>query len=49
MRRLADDVVVLETPPFFRAVAQVYERWYDVSDQEVLSIVARWRREQEAA
>jgi predicted phosphoribosyltransferase len=42
---LVDDLVVLESPPFFRAVAQVYENWYDVSDQEVLDIMARWRAE----
>jgi len=32
--RLADEAVILETPPFFQAVAQVYGRWYDVSDEE---------------
>ena len=32
--RMADEVVVLESPEFFYAVAQVYERWYDVSDAE---------------
>ena len=40
-----DRCVVLETPKFFRAVAQVYETWYDVSDQEVLEIMDRWRSE----
>lgn len=39
-----DRFVVLETPKFFRAVAQVYETWYDVSDEEVLEIMNRWRR-----
>lgn len=42
---LADEVVVLEQPRFFRAVAQVYERWYDVPDSEVTAIMERWRRE----
>lgn len=41
----ADRVVVLERPEFFRAVAQVYERWYDVPDSEVLAIMERWRSE----
>jgi len=36
---LADDVVILTTPAFFQAVAQVYENWYDVSDEEVLSLI----------
>jgi putative phosphoribosyl transferase len=43
---LVDDVVILEQPPVFRAVAQVYENWYDVSDGEVLEILAQWREDQ---
>jgi predicted phosphoribosyltransferase len=42
--RLVDDTVILETPPFFRAVAQVYENWYDVPDEEVLAILEEWER-----
>jgi len=42
---LADEVVVLEQPRFFRAVAQVYERWYDVPDSEVTALMETWRRE----
>jgi putative phosphoribosyl transferase len=41
-REVADDVVVLETPEFFQAVAEVYLNWYDVSDEEVLEILFRW-------
>ncbi|MFO7743265.1 MAG: phosphoribosyltransferase family protein [Anaerolineae bacterium] len=40
-----DEIVVLEQPRYFRAVAQVYERWYDVPDSEVTAIMDRWRRE----
>ncbi len=40
-----DEIVVLEQPRFFRAVAQVYERWYDVPDSEVVVIMKRWRAE----
>ncbi len=40
---IADDVVILSTPPWFRAVAEAYENWYDVSDEEVLDIIRRWR------
>jgi len=39
--QLADDIVVLESPPYFYAVAQVYQNWYDVSDEEVLEIMRR--------
>ena len=35
--RLADEVVILETPPWFHAVAQVYDEFSDVSDDEVLN------------
>ncbi len=34
--QMADEVIVLESPLDFYAVAQVYENWYDVSDKEVL-------------
>jgi predicted phosphoribosyltransferase len=40
----ADDVVVLETPDNFRAVAQVYHHWKDVSDDEVLEILESLRK-----
>ncbi len=45
IRQLVDRVVILVTPPFFRAVAQVYQNWYDVSDREVLDIIETWERE----
>lgn len=35
----ADELVVLEIPVDFRAVAQAYENWYDVSDEEVLDLL----------
>ena len=44
-RAVADDVVILETPFFFYAVAQAYEQWYDLPDSEVLEILHRWQRE----
>jgi len=40
-----DEIVVLEQPRFFRAVAQVYEHWYDVPDSEVTALMERWRRQ----
>jgi len=39
LAEVADDVVILEEPPFFRAVAEVYRNWYDVGDDEVISIM----------
>jgi len=35
---IADEIVVLESPLHFYAVAQVYEKWRDVSDEEVLAL-----------
>lgn len=42
--RMVDEAVILEKPPFFRAVAQVYSNWYDVSDTEVIEIMEKWRK-----
>ncbi|WP_292376282.1 phosphoribosyltransferase [Methanosarcina sp. UBA411] len=39
LQKKVDELVVLETPAYFRAVAQAYERWYDVSDEEVLDLL----------
>jgi len=36
--QMADEVIVLESPANFYAVAQVYENWCDVSDEEVLEL-----------
>jgi putative phosphoribosyl transferase len=34
-----DEVVVLEIPRYFRAVAESYEKWDDVTDEEVLDLL----------
>ncbi|MBW8015511.1 MAG: phosphoribosyltransferase [Planctomycetes bacterium] len=44
---LADDVIILDTPPDFRAVAQVYLNWSDVSDREVIDLVHQWEYEKQ--
>jgi len=41
IKKEADEVVCLEVPLFFQAVAQVYENWYDLDDQEVLKIMKK--------
>ncbi|WP_200763867.1 phosphoribosyltransferase [Nitrosophilus alvini] len=41
-RHFADEIIVLESPADFHAVAQVYLNWYDVSDKEVLEIMKKW-------
>jgi predicted phosphoribosyltransferase len=30
----------------FRAVAQVYRNWYDVSDREVIEMLDKWKNRQ---
>jgi predicted phosphoribosyltransferase len=44
---IVDDIVVLEEPYNFRAVAQVYSNWYDVPDWEVLEILDAWKKQRE--
>ncbi|MGD9874024.1 MAG: phosphoribosyltransferase [Kiritimatiellia bacterium] len=39
----ADEVVVLLTPVDFRAVADVYRNWRDVSDEEAVALLMRAR------
>jgi predicted phosphoribosyltransferase len=40
---MVDDIVVLEMPHDFRAVAQVYADWYDVQDWEVQDMLESWQ------
>jgi putative phosphoribosyl transferase len=49
LRELADNVVILKTPALFRAVAQVYENWYDVPDEEVIRMMDEYRKATEHA
>jgi len=44
---IVDDIVVLEEPYNFRAVAQVYINWYDVPDWEVVEILDAWKKQRE--
>lgn len=39
---LVDEIIVLEKPEFFQAVAQVYKNWYDVFDEEVIEIMKKY-------
>jgi len=41
--QMADEVIVLESPYDFHAVAQVYENWYDVSDEEVIDLLRKMK------
>jgi len=48
LAEVVDDVIILEKPVFFRAVAQVYANWYDVSDEEVIQIMDKWKQKDSA-
>lgn len=39
LRRAADDIVVLEIPPVFQAVALAYVHWTDVTDHEAVDML----------
>lgn len=43
---MADEIVVLEMPLYFQAVAQVYTNWCDVQDSEVIEILERWKNKE---
>lgn len=47
IKKGVDELVVLEIPAHFRAVAEAYERWYDVSDEEVLDLLRERIRQKE--
>lgn len=47
IQKKVDELIVLEIPEPFRAVAQAYERWYDVSDEEVLDLLREKIRKKE--
>ena len=49
LEQIVDDVVILQTPPDFHAVASVYANWYDVSDEEVLEIMKAWENYKKAS
>jgi putative phosphoribosyl transferase len=48
IEKMVDELIVLEKPEFFRAVAQVYRNWHDCSYEEVVGIMEKWRDEKAA-
>lgn len=41
IKRMVDELIVLEYPEPFYAVAQVYEEWHDVTDDEAVSFLKK--------
>ncbi|MDX5437857.1 MAG: phosphoribosyltransferase [Pontibacter sp.] len=48
LKDLVDDVVILETPESYFAVSQAYESFYDLTDEEALGFMDRWKKENES-
>jgi len=46
IEEIVDEIVILEKPVFFQAVAQVYKNWHDVTDSEVIEILNSWQSRQ---
>ena len=44
LANVVDHVVILEKPLFFHAVAEAYDNWYDVQDEEVVQIMQEYKR-----
>ncbi len=42
--RMVDEIIVLEKPEFFYAVAQAYKNWYDVPNEEVVGVMEKWEK-----
>lgn len=40
----ADEIVCLEVPPYFHAVGEFFEDFSQVSDEEVVALLQRWRQ-----
>jgi predicted phosphoribosyltransferase len=43
--RKVHEVVILYSPPMFYAVSQGYQSFYNLTDQEVLNIMKKWKSE----
>lgn len=41
LQKQVDEAVILETPRYFQAVAQFYQHWYDVPDEEVIGFIRK--------
>lgn len=41
LRRVADEVAVVDIPPWFRSIGEFYENFSQTSDDEVISLLAR--------
>lgn len=40
-----DEVVILEAPPYYHAVSQAYESFYNLTDEQAVDFMERWEEE----
>lgn len=45
LEAVADEVLILETPEYYQAVSQVYDDFYNITDEEALSFIDRYNNE----
>lgn len=45
LKKMADDVVILETPEPYHAVSQVYANFEQVTDAEAVALMEQWKQE----
>jgi len=43
IKQLVDEAYVLEMPYNFMAVAQAYLNWYDITDEDVIELMEKWK------
>lgn len=48
LKRKVDEVIILETPPDFRAVSQGYYDFYNLTDEEAVAFMEKWERDRNA-
>lgn len=48
LKKMVDEVVILETLDFFYAVSQAYESFFTVTDDEALELLEKWKKEKSA-
>jgi predicted phosphoribosyltransferase len=49
LKKLADEVVIIETPIFYHAVSQGYETFDQVTDEEALELLEKWKKEKKGS
>lgn len=45
LQKKVDEVIILEMPPFYSAVSQGYEDFYNLTDDEALEFMDKWEKE----